>query len=75
MDRPASLRWCFAFHRFSPIDPIVEELRRVREGQAAEFGYDIVAFGRELQRQEKEEKNHPLVYPPPREDRKHSPGA
>lgn len=57
------------------IDPIVEELHRERERRAAEFGYDVYAYFRHIQQLEKQEKDHPLVYPPAREERKRPPAA
>ena len=34
-------------------DPIVEEMRRIKEAHAARFNYDIRAMGRSLQEEEK----------------------
>jgi hypothetical protein len=42
------------------LDPIIEEIRRVREEIAKQFGYDAQAFGRYLMRQQKK-SGHPMV--------------
>jgi hypothetical protein len=57
-------------------DPIVEEVRKVREAHAAKFGYDLAAICGDLRGREKN-ANHPLVRRPPEvaieKDRKLSP--
>ncbi len=35
-------------------DPIVEEVRRIREAHAAKFDYDLAAICRDLRRQQQE---------------------
>ncbi|MBM4034512.1 MAG: hypothetical protein FJ291_22430 [Planctomycetes bacterium] len=37
----------------APKDPIVEEMRRIKEEHAAKFNYDIRAMGKSLQEEEK----------------------
>ena len=46
-------------------DPIVEEVRKVREAHAAKFGYDLAAICGDLRAREKD-ANHPLVRRPPK---------
>ena len=41
-------------------DPIVEEIRRVREATAKQFDYDAQALGRYLMRQQ-QKSGHPIV--------------
>ncbi len=36
-----------------PRDPIVEEMRRIKEEHAARFNYDIEAMGKSLQEEQK----------------------
>ena len=36
------------------VDPIVEEIRQIREAYAAKFNYDIEAIVKDIQRQQKE---------------------
>ena len=36
-----------------PRDPIVEEMRRIKEEHAAKFNYDIEAMGKSLQEEQK----------------------
>ena len=31
-------------------DPIIEEIRKVRDAHAKEVNYDVIAFGRKLQK-------------------------
>lgn len=47
-------------------DPIVEEVRKVREAHAAQFNYDLEAIYRDLKRQEKESERTFASYPPRR---------
>jgi hypothetical protein len=42
------------------LDPIIEEIRRVREEIAKQFGYDAQAYGRYLMRAQKK-SDHPIV--------------
>ena len=46
-------------------DPIVEEVRRIRQAHAARFGYDLQAIFEDLKRQERE-SGHTIVSFPPR---------
>ena len=41
-------------------DPIVEEIRRIREAHAARFNYDLKAICADLKRKEKD-CGHPVV--------------
>jgi hypothetical protein len=41
-------------------DPIVEEVRKVREAHAAKFGFDLSAICTDLQKKEKN-SGHPVV--------------
>lgn len=47
-------------------DPIVEEVRRVREEHAARFNYDLQAIFADLKRSEeaRDPNLHPIVSPP-----------
>ena len=47
-------------------DPIVQEVREVREAHAARFDYDLVAIYSDLKRQEKESGRKFVSYPPRR---------
>ncbi len=47
-------------------DPIVEEVRKVREVHAAQFNYDLEAIYRDLKREEKESSRTFVSYPPRR---------
>ena len=47
-------------------DPIVEEVRKVREDHAARFGYDLKAIYRDLKRQEEESGRTFVSWPPRR---------
>ena len=47
------------------LDPIVEEIRKIREEHAARFNYDIDAIFEDLKRSERE-SGHPLVTLPPK---------
>ena len=46
-------------------DPIVEEVRRIRDTHAAKFNYDLKAICKDLKAKEKE-CDHPLVSFPPK---------
>jgi len=46
-------------------DPIVEEVRRIKEEHAARYNYDIRAMGKALQEEQKRDGRH-VVSPPPR---------
>jgi hypothetical protein len=45
-------------------DPIVEEVRRVRDAHAARFHYDLDAIFRDLKDQEKQSGRRFLSFPP-----------
>ena len=47
-------------------DPIVEEVRKVREAHAAQFNYDLRAIYRDLKEQEKKSSRTFVSYPPKR---------
>lgn len=46
-------------------DPVVEEIRRIKEAHAAQYGYNIRAMVRALQKKQKHEKRA-IVSPAPR---------
>ena len=46
-------------------DPIVEEIKRIREEYAARFNYDLEAIVRDVQRRQ-EDGNYQVVSRPPR---------
>ncbi|MGD2093082.1 MAG: hypothetical protein PVH61_43375 [Candidatus Aminicenantes bacterium] len=45
-------------------DPIVEEVRKIREAHAAKFNYDLRAIYEDLKKQEKESKRKFVTLPP-----------
>ena len=47
-------------------DPIVEEVRKVREAHAARFNYDLRAIYRDLKEQERKSGRAFVSYPPRR---------
>ena len=47
-------------------DPIVEEVRKIREAYAAQFGYDLDAIYRDLKKQERESDRELVSFPPKR---------
>ena len=47
-------------------DPIVAEVRKVREAHAAKFNYDLLAIYRDLKEQEKQSGRTFVSYPPRR---------
>jgi hypothetical protein len=47
-------------------DPIVEQVRKVREEHAARFNYDLEAICRDLKKQEKQGKWRLVSLPPRR---------
>jgi hypothetical protein len=47
-------------------DPIVAEVRKIREAHAAQFNYDLTAIYHDLKRQEKESGRVFVSYPPRR---------
>lgn len=49
-------------------DPIVDEVRRVRDAHAAEFHYDLDAIFQDIKEQEKKSGLHYVSYPPRRTD-------
>jgi len=46
-------------------DPIVDEVRKVREAHAAKFNYDLSAICTDLKKKEKD-SDHPVVSRPPK---------
>lgn len=50
-------------------DPIVDEVRRVREEHAARFGYDLRAIYDDLKKTEKETHRKVVSLPPKRSGR------
>lgn len=51
-------------------DPVVEEVRRVRDEHASQFNYDVDAIVRDLKRQEAESGRVFVSYPPKRTGRR-----
>ena len=47
-------------------DPIIEELRRVRESHAAMFNYDLYAIYKDLKREEQSSKRKKVSFRPKR---------
>jgi len=47
-------------------DPIVEEVRRIREAHAARFNYDLEAICRDLRKREQESGHEVVSFPPRR---------
>lgn len=45
-------------------DPIVEEVRQVRDAYAAKFNYDLEAIVRDLKKQEANSQRKLVTYPP-----------
>jgi hypothetical protein len=45
-------------------DPIVEEVRRVREAYAQQFNYDLLAIHRDLKEREKKSGRTLVSFPP-----------
>lgn len=52
-------------------DPIVEEVRRVRQTNAARFNYDIEAIVRDLRRRERKQGHKVVSMPPKRPASRH----
>jgi hypothetical protein len=46
-------------------DPIVEEIRKIRESHAAKFHFDVIAIGRDLQERQRASRRE-YVSPPQR---------
>jgi hypothetical protein len=46
-------------------DPIVDEVRRVRDAHAARFNYDLDAIFRDIKEQEKKSGRKFVSFPPP----------
>ncbi|MDE0514072.1 MAG: hypothetical protein OXI88_20085 [Gammaproteobacteria bacterium] len=44
-------------------DPIVEEVREIRDRTAARFDYDVKAIGRYYQQKQRESKRKNISYP------------
>ncbi|HEX2205414.1 MAG TPA: hypothetical protein VHG91_19040 [Longimicrobium sp.] len=57
------------------IDPIIEDVRREREAHAEQFGFDVAAIARELQRLEQQEGDRVILLPPEAPPRKRSSAA
>jgi hypothetical protein len=55
-------------------DPIVDEVRRIREEHAASFNYDIDAIYADLKRQEAESKSPHVSFEPRRSAARAAPG-
>ena len=47
-------------------DPIVEEIRKIRDAHAAKFQFDLHAICEDLRRQERESGREYVSYPPRR---------
>jgi hypothetical protein len=47
-------------------DPILDELRRIRDEHAAAFNYDVVAMGRDLQERQRTSGRTYISMPPKR---------
>lgn len=47
-------------------DPIVEDVRRIREEHAARFGYDLKKIFKDLKEQESESGREVVSFPPKR---------
>ena len=45
-------------------DPIVEEVRRVREEYARQLGYDLRAMAADLRKREQEHRDRLVTFPP-----------
>ena len=50
-------------------DPIVEEVRRIREEHAARFNYDLTAIAADLRRLQESEGREVVTLPPRRHER------
>ncbi|MBM4060188.1 MAG: hypothetical protein FJ265_03690 [Planctomycetes bacterium] len=47
-----------------PTDPIVEEVRAIRDAYARQFGYDLDAIFADLERRQRERPTAPITLPP-----------
>jgi|COG998Drversion2_1049125.scaffolds.fasta_scaffold1494745_1 hypothetical protein len=54
-------------------DPIVKDVRKIRDAHAAKFGYDLHAIFQDLKRQEKESNCKYINLPPKIVSRKSEP--
>ena len=54
-------------------DPIVDEVRRIRDAHAAKFNYDLDAIFRDIKEQEKKSGLTFVSYPPRRTEPSHAP--
>ena len=45
-------------------DPIVEEVRRIRQEYAAQFNYDLRAMAQDLQKRQQEHSDRLVSFPP-----------
>ncbi len=50
-------------------DPIIEEIRKIRDAHAKSFNYDVIAMGRALMEEEK--KSDRVFIAPPKPSAKH----
>jgi len=53
-------------------DPIVEEVRRIREEYAKRFNYDLRAMAADLRQREQEHRDKLVTFPPKPARRRHS---
>ena len=53
-------------------DPVVEEVRRIREAYAKKFDYDLNAMAEDLRKREQEHPERLVSYPPKRPHRRES---
>ena len=47
-------------------DPIVEEVRRIREEYAKQFDYDLSAMAADLRKREQDHRDRLVTFPPKR---------
>lgn len=45
-------------------DPIIEEVRRIRQEYAARFGYDLHAIAADLRKREQQHRERLVSFPP-----------
>jgi hypothetical protein len=56
-------------------DPIVDEVRRVRDAHAAQFNYDLDAIFRDIKEHEKQSGRKFVTFPPRRSERSARPAS
>jgi hypothetical protein len=56
-------------------DPIVAEIRKIRDEHAAKFNYDVAAIFEDIRRQEKESGRQYVSYPPRRIEPEQAPNS